>query len=332
MVGVAASACGGARLELEPPAERDVGAAPPRDASAPTGFGSDAGGAPVDAGPIDRCAFPSFTDVGPSDAALDVRVLYTWRRGAHVLDIRREQELYLVEADAHGRRGHLFDLLAARRRAGDEVAALLDSPRFAKGVFAWTHPWATTLSDEDYGANLVRVELGASTYVVHVTSASGAYAATTVAGAPVPLDVVLDAPDRIGAVYFVNDAPRDVTCVRSTFQGTFVYREVYLAQPSTRVSFELDTPRVVARLERDLSVLQSLRDEVATWPLCAPTRPDLTLDVWARGPADDDYERYLSCCAFARCQSVGSAWLDGGIRTLESSLKLGRDPLVVGPA
>lgn len=217
-LGVASlAACG--RLE-EPGAPRD-----------------DAGTSPAAFNPDARplCAFPAWPALGVDPNAPARRTLYSWTSTAQAEQLAADKQLYTRTADDLGRAGYLFELLAQRARGGDEVARALSHEEFRLGRFCWTSPWASQLAGEDYGTELIRIDLSRNSLFVLVDSERETYSAVDIDNRPVAVAEALRQKERVAGIFFTNVWPRSTAATTHLLEARCIESfTCATSQPLTR--------------------------------------------------------------------------------------------------
>jgi hypothetical protein len=211
-----------------------------------------------------RCAIPPLAALRADALAPDRyarRVLYTWTTAEQANGLRRGGALLTRSASpTHGR--SMYDVVLERLAAErSPEAQLLRRPRFRRARFAWHAPWATRRGweGEDYGEHLVRVTLRPTAWVVRMTW-NGAFDATNLAGEPVPMADVLAHPERIGAVFFVqNGSPSDSTYAPAPGDDRGYHREYVLPNEPMIESWELDTATIGNDIDHALETVAAVR-------------------------------------------------------------------------
>lgn len=210
------------------------------------------------------CAAPPLTALRADALAPDRfarRVLYTWTTAEQADGLRRGGALLTRSASpTHGR--SMYDVVLERLAAQRiPEAQLLRRPRFRRARFAWHAPWATRRGweGEEYGEHLVRVTLRPTAWVVRM-SWRGEYDATDLAGTPVPMATVLAHPERIGAVFFVqNGSPSDGSYAPIPPGDRGHHREYVLPNESMIESWELDTATVGNDVDHAVETVAAVR-------------------------------------------------------------------------
>jgi hypothetical protein len=181
------------------------------------------------------------------------RVLYTWTTAEQIAELRTTKRLLSrEESPAHGA-SYYEQYLHGLATRGDAIAKLLDTTTFAKSRFAWPAPWATSqgMGDEQWGDQLIRVTLKQDAIVLAVSSRAGTFTARDLDNRVIPLDVVTQHPERIGAVYFETDR----------------YREMILCNESMIASWSVGTQNITDELEAEARAIVALAAELRAHPV-----------------------------------------------------------------
>ena len=135
-------------------------------------------------------------------------MLYTWTTADQIAELRTTKRLLTREESPANGVSYFEQYLHRLAVRGDAIAKLLDTTTFAKSRFAWPAPWATSggMGAEQWGDRLIRVTLKSEAIVLAVSSRTGTLTARNLDNRAVPLDLVMQHPERIGAVYF--EAPQ----------------------------------------------------------------------------------------------------------------------------
>ena len=239
--------------------------------------------------------------VGNSPA---VRVLYTWTTAEQIAELRAGGPL-LSRSESPRYGPSLFDrAMISQAAAGQRWAKLLRQPEYRRARFAWTNPWATLLGwpAESYGDQLIRVELREDAWLaVHAARAGGCHF-VDVNGRPVKAEAVMAAPQRLAAVYFIQDRVW-TGATMGTFAGAgeAMYREIVLCNEAMISSFAVGTAAPREALKRAIAGLTALRREL-TKPPAKPSVPVWSATVaqrWlATTPPTDALDAYQAGLAF----------------------------------
>jgi hypothetical protein len=137
------------------------------------------------------------------------KTLYTWTTREQVEALARDRVLLTrTESPVHG--PSRFDqLLAERAQAGHVIAQKLRTEAFARARHAWANPWATLLGwpDEKYGEELIVVELKPEAWTLVLTESNSEWKLFDADNKELSAQNAVLHPERIGAVFFVNDGP-----------------------------------------------------------------------------------------------------------------------------
>lgn len=219
-----------------------------------------------------RCPDPEAPavadDLGPLAAYVTSRdavgrtVLYSWTTREQVAELRTDPTLLTRVASANGQRGRATDALATLAGT-DELAAVLSGPAFEKKRFGWTNAWATLLgwAGEAYGDQLLEIRLRSEALIVVFDQRSSELTVFDVNNQPVDRQVALAAPERIGAIYFVDTS--DFLGCHDTFGPGSVFREYVLCNEGMIEGWSLGTAELREHLVAARDALGSLRDALA---------------------------------------------------------------------
>jgi hypothetical protein len=155
----------------------------------------------------------AFSPVGPNDAP--PAIVWSWTTEEQIEELRRDKILFTRESSPTLGRGHLFDILDARAKNGDETAARLVGIELAKGRFGWSNPWATVRGaapGESYGRELLAITMKADTWYARVQTSRNEITFVDAAGAPVDRKTALASFERVGGTSFITMS----RCGRST--------------------------------------------------------------------------------------------------------------------
>jgi hypothetical protein len=137
------------------------------------------------------------------------RILYTWTTPDQVEALAKDRVLLTrTESPVHG--PSFYDqVLAERAASGDALAKKLRTEAFARARHAWANPWATVLGweGESYGDELIVVELKPEAWTAVLATSTASFRVVDADNHEVPMTEAVAHPERIGAVYFVHDAP-----------------------------------------------------------------------------------------------------------------------------
>jgi hypothetical protein len=217
--------------------------------SAPTASGQQAASPPEDA-PL--AVHVRLREEAVLSSAPARKTLYTWTTREQVEALARDRVLLTrTESPVHGP-SRYDQVLAQRADSGNTIAQKLRTQAFARARHAWANPWATLLGwpDETYGEELIVVELKPEAWTLVLTESSSAFQLFDADNKELPAQNAALHPERIGAVFFVNDGPGrgpGSTFARGRMDSP-AFREYVLCNESmiARWSIGLPTARVIA--------------------------------------------------------------------------------------
>jgi hypothetical protein len=206
------------------------------------------------------------------------RVLYTWTTREQIEELARDRVLLTrTESPVHG--PAFYDqVVAARAAAGDALAQKLRTPVFARARHAWATPWATLLGwpGETYGDELITVTLKPEAWTLALSTSTPGWKAYDSDNRPVDVAEVLAHPERIGAVYFVQDKP--ATGYARTNAGPenrAAFREHVLCNEAMIQSWAIGEGSVAQALAASVSLVDRVAAEL---PSKAPRPPNV--EAW----------------------------------------------------
>jgi hypothetical protein len=199
-------------------------------------------------------------------------VLYSWTTAQQVAELRADAALFTRSESSAGLHTNLRTTLSALAQTADPLAVLLSNARFQKGRYAWSNAWATLRGwpDESYGNELVRIALKPEAWIV--TLIGGQFGVIDLNNQPVDVATAIATPERIAATYFVNPAGGPGAC--GSFANdcaTGAYREYFLNNEAMVLEWSLRTPEILSELQRSLTLVESLRAQIAATPLANAT-------------------------------------------------------------
>ncbi len=206
------------------------------------------------------------------------RTLYTWTTRDQIEALARDRVLLTrTESPVHGP-AYYDQVVAGRAAAGDTLALALRAPMFARSRHAWPLPWATVLGwpGETYGDELIEVELRPTAWIAKLLTGKPGWEIVDLDDRTVPLAEVLLHPERIAAVYFMNDTPG--TGYGHTFAGPAErsgFREYVLCNEAMIAAWSIGTPRISQTLAGAADLIDALRPA-----LLGPTPPLPSIDAW----------------------------------------------------
>ncbi len=188
-------------------------------------------------------------------------MLFTWTTRDQIEALVRDRVLLTrLESPVHGP-AFFEQVVAARAAAGDALATKLRTAGFARSRFAWANPWATLLGwpGETYGEELIAVRLKPVAWTAKLTTGAPGWEVFDADNHPVdPAEAVLH-PERIGAVYFVQDTP--ATGYGHTNAGPqerAAYREYVLCNESMIESWSIGDDLVKTTLSTSAGLIEQL--------------------------------------------------------------------------
>lgn len=295
-LGLAVSACTGAERPVVRP-ERPAATRPSAVAHpAP----------PAEAARVDPCPGPPLEALQRDDVDSQrppPATLYTWTTAEQADGLRRGGAL-LTRAQSPTRGPSVYDrALAMYAERGHPGVRTLRDARFRRARFAWATPWPTLRGwdGEAYGDRLVRVTLRPEAWVLELHARVGLLRARSLDGAEVPVEQVVAHPERVGAVYFLQDAtPALGTMLGFEIVSQGMFREFVLPNEGMVASWELDTPAAHAALDDATAMLAALRAHIAHCPV-EPVDYRINAMIWSR----DDGHPPLTA-AWARALAITS--------------------------
>lgn len=187
------------------------------------------------------------------------RVLYSWTTDEQYEALRRDQVL-LTRTERPGTGpANIRSVLASMAAGGDALATVLTGEGFQKARFAWPAPWATILGweGESYGRRLIRIVLKESAWIVRLEQ--GVFTVVDAFNVPVAIEAALASPERIGAVYYVNEGEGDFYCGGTFGSGcpTGTYREYFVNNPQMIEEWSLETRTIQRELARNIQTIEA---------------------------------------------------------------------------
>jgi len=181
------------------------------------------------------------------------RVLYTWTTADQIAELRTAKRLLTREESPANGASYFEQYLHGLAAGGDPIAKLLDTTTFAKSRFAWPAPWATSggMGAEQWGDQLIRVTLKKDAIVLAVSSRTRTFTARDLDNRALPLDLVMQHPERIGAVYF--EAAQ--------------YREMVLCNESMIAGWSVGTQDIADEVAAEARAIAALAAELRAGPV-----------------------------------------------------------------
>jgi hypothetical protein len=263
------------------------------------------------------------------------RVLYSWTTAEQEAELRASPTLLTVgEAPGLGR-GLAMDTVQSMADAGDVLAKALMTV-FTKYRYAWTNPWATRMGwpGESYGDRLIRIVLKEDAWIA-VLRNGALREAYDQAGNPIDRDLVVASPERVAALFFVNDsAVGGPIC--GTYSGTFAqgsngYRELVIGNEAMIEEWSLGTQVILDRLNDDIAELERFADFARTCPMTWGEFNQLISCGWDSAYYDDVPASYADALSLpSQYYEPTPENLDDIVSTLRAD-PFDLDPLVVTP-
>jgi hypothetical protein len=219
------------------------------------------------------------------------RTLFTWTTRDQITALTRSRVLLTrTESPVHG--PAFYDqVLAARAAAGDALARKLRTPGFARSRFAWANPWATLLGwpSETYGDELIAVRLKPEAWTAKLTTGAPGWEVFDADNGRVDPAEAARHPERIGAVYFVQDTPASgYGHTNAGPQERAAYREYVLCNESMIESWSIGADAVAPAVSASADLIERLASELPPGETVATPldtwNADVAHTVWP-GPA-----------------------------------------------
>jgi hypothetical protein len=219
-------------------------------------------------------------------------VLYTWTTSEQIDELRSSRRLLTRDESPTSGASYLDQLLFSLAPR-DPLAKLLYTTAFATMRFAWPAPWATRAGwpDEQYGDQLIRITLRDDAWIVHLSTATGAFTVHDQRDAIVPIDQVLASPHRIAAIYFVSDRTQPTAAGLPPAMTTF--REYALCNESMIASWEVGTARVMREVEESAATVDAIVRWATASKVLLTAPPSVAWTTPGSGPAAA-YQRALA--------------------------------------
>ncbi|MFT3775055.1 MAG: hypothetical protein QM820_57640 [Minicystis sp.] len=197
------------------------------------------------------------------------RTLFTWTTREQVEALAKDRVLLTrSESPTHGL-AYVDQVIIQRAAAGDRLAALLRTSAFTRARFGWPVPFATYLGwpGEHYGDELIRIDLRYEAWIAKLRTATNEWEVVDMDDHPVAIDEVLKHPERLAAVYFVQDTPRS-TGRMSTFEAPakpdrMAYREYMICNESMIERWSTGTAEIAREMIAEAEALEALGNALA---------------------------------------------------------------------
>jgi hypothetical protein len=273
IAALTAQACGQASSNHDAPSDSSAAGKAGRSDDGTSGRGGSGGQVGIPVGGSDALPLPScpdtdlpFRDQVVTSAIGEQRVFYSWTTDEQAAELRAGTELFSRSERAGQGRGLLFtELLAFGQAASTPEAKLADTlvnETFAKARFAWTNPWATLLGfpGESYGNQLLKIELEPEAWIA--TFDVNGLSVFDQKNQPVPIEIALETPQRIGAIFYRSIGEPGGAC--GTFmQGGVSFREFALGNIAMVKRWSLATTAIGERLKSDIVELHAFEQLLA---------------------------------------------------------------------
>jgi hypothetical protein len=236
---------------------------PISDASAPSQVITQ--GAPTfDGPPIPDALGRGLRDEALLSGNVARNVLYSWTTDAQIAELRANPDLLTrSESSSHGTT-NLAAAVATMAAAGEPLAKVLAGADFQKGRYAWSNAWATRRGwpGESYGGQLLRVVLKPEALIVALHR--GRASVVDLNNQQVDTPTALANPERIGAVYFVNEGMAGPDACGSFAKcPSGAYREYFINNEHMVQEWSIGTDAIRQEIERSITLVQALRDWLA---------------------------------------------------------------------
>lgn len=196
--------------------------------------------------------------------------LYSWTTDAQVSEIRAGGVL-LTRSEREGLGpGFAFELLKQLASTGsgeqEQLAKLLTSAAFAKGRYAWPHPWATRLGwpGESYGNRLLRIVLRQDAWLA--VFRRGRLSAIDSSNMGVSVADVLSHPERLAGLFFHKDAEVGGPSCGTFSAGGNGYREFIVCNETMIAEWSLGTDTIRERVQTDIARLETFLTRIRSCP------------------------------------------------------------------
>jgi hypothetical protein len=304
--------------------------------SSPSSAGTLSLGGNVDLGMPERC--PVINDLFQDQVVQQVgeqRVFYSWTTAEQVAELRAGTELFSRSERPGQGRGLLFtELATVATSEASPMQALADALAnkvFAKARFAWTNPWATLMGfpGEAYGDQLLQIELLPDAWIARFEA--GVLTVWDANNQPVPLEMALAAPERIGAIFYQSQPDEGGHYCGTFSQGAVGFREFALGNIDMVARWSLATLEMKKRLARDIAVLRLFEKQLDCAEISSRWSTDVTCE-WSRSQLPNgtfaNYDFALGLPSELYRPSAVN--IEALIAALEASMPQG-EPLVVTP-
>jgi hypothetical protein len=243
----------------------------------------------------------TLTEIAVTDDDFYRPVLYTWTTQESIDALRSSRKLLVATAKSGNSTSPLnreLEGTAMHEGSGRRIATLLTShPDLIRRRYAWTAPYATVLGlgDHGYGNALIRIELQKDAWIGRYDpTAKSPFRFVDREGNLIDNATVAMSPSRIAALFHVrNNIP-------------VPYREFIVCNESMVASWSVATPDIRNELDREISMLQSLRTTLGS-----PIDATLALS-WKHAGAFDNAKYRLGLRQIDSIIERLRAWIPAG--------------------
>ncbi|MEZ4372918.1 MAG: hypothetical protein R3B07_18985 [Polyangiaceae bacterium] len=234
------------------------------------------------------------------------REFYTWTTTAQLNELRSRRRLLIKDRADDGSRAFFDRRLELMRGSSDFALNRVSRRLLEKDLglrrFAWVNPWGTSRGwgeSDTYGHVLVKVRLKPEAMVARLDG-NGWEFRDERGVVPVGTALSTDTIKSLAVVYHSWDPKHPGEGMRE-LEARPAFREFVLVNESMIESWEVDTPAVRDRLERDKRLLGAIAPQVSqpapSWHTDLAERWD-RIEV-ANDPSADFDQRFASCLAFS---------------------------------
>lgn len=203
------------------------------------------------------------------------RRLYTWTTVEQLAQLRASKELLVADAQTGGWSSPFHRALAEVPADGSPLAELArqlrDDPELRRCRYAWPNPFATTmgLGARRYGDALIEIELAPTAWIARFEpDAAEPLRVVDLDGAPVELERVAAAPERVAALFHVSGPPRE----------RLAFREYVVCNEAMVAAWSIASADIRATVAAELALVEHLRARtLAQLPgpaIVSPAAPD----------------------------------------------------------
>lgn len=266
--------------------------------------------------------------------------LYTWTSKEQINLLRNSSNLLLKSESATKGKANYDLVLDSLKNSGNQIAAFLLSPSFAKKRFAWPQPWATVRGypNENYGDQLLRITFKEDAIFGSFIPAEGdtLFHFYSMKGKKLDPDFVMAHPERLAVVYFVNSKITRKTEAhyrgtysrhydKRTITAPFPYREYVICNESMIREWSYGTVAIKNKIKDNLAYLNYLREAIHT-PLdkdnsgCAPVAK---YDRYIERNTQDEWNNTgynKECCNYLKTLALINKYYDLSDQQLKKTI------------